>query len=537
MKNKLAKNSMAVGVATLIVTAGLSFSAQAAPLYETYAKATLLSGSLDALANTGTAVADNDGKTVQKKAENPATLTVLSAITIPALNIDLGQILGAGSIQTGAIEQYAEANNNGKARAAAGAVSDSGGADLGAGAGGFPKSAVIDLSKLLGGAVTDLANGTITIGAVTAVADQSTPTNKTLAGTCGDLANPVQCRDYNIGDVKLDVTSKVLGTISSQVIGGLLGTTLGNLDKVDIGVAQIKLPTLADILKDLSNLSADGVTVNLDAGTISVDVDAVLKKYNNGLGLNDIAPSEVGTNILTKVLPNIGPIVVSLVNEAIFGDPADQVAEPGLVTRILNDTKLIVLGTEVPLTDLVKGLLMPVLNLLTATLTDLTDALVQPLTDLTNALDGIIALNVNRQYTDGDLLAENALQVKLLGNIDVNLATAAIRPASAVVVVDDGNNNNVVDDNADDPSDADTPSNDDNSDNAADSVSDNDSDADANADADAVADADSQADADVTQTLPDTGAPNLLPFMLLGMGLILFGAAVLVNEKRRLGKI
>jgi hypothetical protein len=63
---------------------------------------------------------------------------------------------------------------------------------------------------------------------------------------------------------------------------------------------------------------------------------------------------------------------------------------------------------------------------------------------------------------------------------------------------------------------------------------DEDTDTQADADADAAADADSQADADVTTTLPATGSPNLLPFWMLGLGLLLFGATVLLNEKRRL---
>jgi hypothetical protein len=56
-------------------------------------------------------------------------------------------------------------------------------------------------------------------------------------------------------------------------------------------------------------------------------------------------------------------------------------------------------------------------------------------------------------------------------------------------------------------------------------------------DSDTVADSDAQADADVTTTLPSTGAPNLLPFWLLGIALLLFGGAVLLNEKRRLNQI
>ncbi|RYJ03271.1 MAG: LPXTG cell wall anchor domain-containing protein, partial [Actinomycetales bacterium] len=41
-------------------------------------------------------------------------------------------------------------------------------------------------------------------------------------------------------------------------------------------------------------------------------------------------------------------------------------------------------------------------------------------------------------------------------------------------------------------------------------------------------------DADVTTSLPNTGASaNLMPFWLLGLALVAFGGAVLVNERRR----
>lgn len=49
MRNKLAKNSIAVGLVTLIITAGLSFSAQAAPTYTSHAEAQFISAGDPAL--------------------------------------------------------------------------------------------------------------------------------------------------------------------------------------------------------------------------------------------------------------------------------------------------------------------------------------------------------------------------------------------------------------------------------------------------------------------------------------------------------
>ena len=40
----------------------------------------------------------------------------------------------------------------------------------------------------------------------------------------------------------------------------------------------------------------------------------------------------------------------------------------------------------------------------------------------------------------------------------------------------------------------------------------------------------------VVDTLPSAVAPNLTPFWLLGLALVLFGSAVLVNEKRRMAQ-
>ena len=115
------------------------------------------------------------------------------------------------------------------------------------------------------------------------------------------------------------------------------------------------------------------------------------------------------------------------------------------------------------------------------------------------------------------MYSETALRVRILGGqaADLLLGNALVGPNSEGATTNDQADTN-ADTNADTVADAN---------------------ADANADAVADANADSAADADVTSALPNTGAPNVLPLLLLALGLVGFGTAVLANEKRRLAKM
>ncbi|MCL3818212.1 choice-of-anchor G family protein [Aeromicrobium wangtongii] len=540
---KLARNTLALGTATLIVTAGLSFSANGASVttYSGRADAAFLSGSLNDLVKTTPVAQTTDGKAAdQAPATDSSTLTALDAITVPGLNLNLAQLLGAGAggLEAGAVKQYASATKDGVSRAASGAVTNTGGVNLGSGT-GFPAAAVIDLNK-----VVDLSalvtQARLSIGAVSAVAAADAKASGDLAATCANLADPSQCRDYNIAGVTLDLQVKALGDLLNAlltplqtVVGGLPGLSVGVP-----GVVEITTPDLQKLLDDISTLTGRGVTVNLKDGSVKVDVDAVLKSLPAGaLDLNNIPPSEKGTEILSRVIGALPSIITGLVDSAVYGDPADQVNKPGLVTRLLDGIDIKVGGASLaqPVLD---TLVQPLVDTLTTTLRTVTGGLTTPLTNLGSALgSNVIALNINRQFTgdsgisaaaaSGTVYTQNALQVRLLNTIDVNLATASVGPSAPVVTqADDGQQAAAA-------GDADSP----NSDNDSDSDGSDGSDADGAAagdGSDSIADADAQADADVTTTLPSTGASNLLPFWLLGIALLLFGGAVLVNEKRRL---
>ena len=158
------------------------------------------------------------------------------------------------------------------------------------------------------------------------------------------------------------------------------------------------------------------------------------------------------------------------------------------------------------------------------------------LTAVSDALAPIVSGTVNKQVSaSAGELEVTALSLNVLGTNTLDLARVHVGPNTTAAAADDADDPADVDVDVDTDVDVDVDADVDGNDN--DAAADNIADADADANADTVADADAAADADVTQSLPDAGAPNLLPFVLLGLGLVLFGGAVLINEKRRLGSI
>ena len=163
---------------------------------------------------------------------------------------------------------------------------------------------------------------------------------------------------------------------------------------------------------------------------------------------------------------------------------------------------------------------------------DLLDGLEQPLlTPLGIALEPLVSGTVNVQTPVSpttDAIDVTALHLAILRNNVLELARVTCGPNNAAA---NDNDTQAANDN---DNDNDTQAaNDNDNDTQAANDNDNDSDSDEQSDSDAASDSDSQADADVTTTLPATGSPNLLPFWMLGLGLLLFGATVLLNEKRR----
>lgn len=445
MKNKLAKNSMAVGLVTLIITAGMSFSANGAD--EPVAQA-------DASASTGTglfSILD----TTKCEAVLAAGTTVGAADAVPTGLCGAG--LDTNSID--AFDQEATASLNG-------------------------------------------ANGTSTARASVAPI------------AAFDLQSTL-----DLSDLVVDLTQIQTGTILDGVLGPIAAIVQPILDLLGLNTV---LDTVDDVLGTVLGTLDDALPLSIEIGAVESNAEA-----------------EPGSATGTSVVSDIN-LVVDL--------GATQVKVPLTAGTGVNQNLLIgapqdlVNGIILGLTDTLDASLNGALSGLNPLLNILSDALVNPLLDalepqlltaVANLLEPVVSGTVNKQVaaSPGELEV-TALSLTVLGSNTLDLARVHVGPNTTAAAADDADDPADVDVDVDTDIDADVDA-----DNDADSAADNVADADADANADTVADADAQADADVTQALPDAGAPNLLPFVLLGLGLVLFGGAVLINEKRRLGSI
>ena len=145
--------SVAIAAATGLVGALVlsGAGANAAPGDLSEAEGRFLSGTVAGL-DLDT-VAALEGALAETPSGTPLDTHPLSAEVLSALEIDLTgalQLLGPnGVLALGAVNQYAEANPDGSARAASGAVSDQGAISVG-GSAEFPSDARLELTQLLG---------------------------------------------------------------------------------------------------------------------------------------------------------------------------------------------------------------------------------------------------------------------------------------------------------------------------------------------------------------------------------------------------
>lgn len=332
--------------ATVAVVAGLTLaaplSASATDQPESYAKGQFLSGSilgtnLSNVARVTPAVAHNDGTQGTQTQADPFSATALNSLTVgggSSLQLGLGDFL-----QLGAVHQYATAKNDGSSQGASGAVGNNG-AIQGNSNQSAPANATFDLSKLLGSqfasTLTDLK---LELGAVAAQA------NGNLDKASGD---------YNLSSAKLTFSSPAVAQLSQKVNSAIdsVNSDLGNLSGQDgdlikvlngllpagsglnllgSGVsvtASIDTGDLKKAVQDVldSQFSSQGASVNLETGTVTLDLAKLL-----GGNLNDLAPGTelINDRIINQVLDSITSQVSSI---------ADQVVAK--VKQALNDAQV-----------------------------------------------------------------------------------------------------------------------------------------------------------------------------------------------------
>lgn len=429
MRNKLAKNSIAVGLVTLIVTAGLSFSAQADPgdVAQSEASAITATG-ITGIVDTGVCRAESTTGT---------------------------PTAGTGTCDVGLTTQ---------------------------GVGVFGQNAFTGLDGMKGESTAIASVAPINIPALTTI---------------------------DLSTVQGDLDAIDTATILDDILLGLDPITAAAFDLLLTPVlTQIQTAALAPILAQLQA-----------AVPVSVQIGVVSSMCELTAGSAPVLDSEVaGIDILIELAPgNVITVPITLdvttPNSALVGSVAPQQIIDGLLNGLESTLIGSLGGALAPLgTDLIDAVLQPLVDEILA---QVGPALLDPLgVALTPILDG----TVNKQETLPDGSVEvTAIELNVIGETaTLDLARSQCGPNGLAVVADDAPADDIPADDA--PAD-DIPADD----------LDNDV-----TDADAAADADSQADADVTTTLPATGSPNLLPFWMLGLGLLLFGATVLLNEKRRL---
>lgn len=226
-----------------------------------------------------------------QSAQNPLDATLLGQIDVPLTGVI--NLSTAPAIVAGAVNQVAVAHDDGFSYGAAGAVSNSGGVNLGGRSGAFPALGTIDLSgaaipSLPGvtlpgvGSLSSLGSITATLGAVTALAQTKT----------GGAVSPAP--SYGIAGLNLSIGSPALGGALQTVVDALALPTLPNVPGIP-EACSLK----AQVLSPLS-LAGGAIEISPTSGTITVSLAKLLAE----LGL-DINKLPANTDLLAYLLSYI----------------------------------------------------------------------------------------------------------------------------------------------------------------------------------------------------------------------------------------
>jgi hypothetical protein len=260
---------------------------------------------------------------------NPLSVGVLNGMSdagglnINVIDFDLPLATG-----TGLINQFGQARDSGMSVGAAGAVNDSGAAQLTPVAAGTepPTLATVRLGQLvssitgqaLGSSIANLTDVQLRVGEVASVASLNACTAEWGGNIYDSLA-----RNYVLSALDLDLTSPLVGavvtdvqgivtgvdalveglagpggTVDTLVTGGvsqLLGTTLQTLGLGDVRISSlnvgINLAGVNALLDDTISDSRGIVSVNLSSGIIGVDLAGLLGSVYGTTGLNGLPPN------------------------------------------------------------------------------------------------------------------------------------------------------------------------------------------------------------------------------------------------------
>ena len=276
---------------------------------------------LDDLAEINGALAENPS------GENPLVTNPLGAEVLNSIGADLGggiQLFGPnGVIALGAVNQYAEAQDDGTARAASGAVTDQGAIAVG-GSDAFPSDASLNLDALLPegteGLITDLS---LDVGALSSNIEQvdggAPVSDYQVAGATLNLESPAVGGIYTELLNTIDALQGDLNGLSDTLSDGLsTGIDLGGLADLSTSV-DFTPPDLSALLPDTVVGESSGVTVDLTTGAVTVDLETLLAANPELPNLNEMpANSELLSGpVLAAISDGITQAVTDVVTEIV----------------------------------------------------------------------------------------------------------------------------------------------------------------------------------------------------------------------------
>ncbi|MGO1198343.1 MAG: choice-of-anchor G family protein [Dermabacteraceae bacterium] len=416
----------------------------AGTLYDSTGTGRLLSGSilsadLDAVASVNGATAEVDATTPPSDEEtNPLSAGVLNAVqlNLTGLADTLSDLLNFNT-DTGVLNQYGYANQDGTVRGASGAVADDGSIRLEP-SDGWPELASLDLhtvvSQIGGSGTADLLSAVtdaeLSIGAVAGRTQFSS-----LCNPPADLE-----RDYLVSYLKAELTSPTVGATVGTINGTLSGLTSGlvnTLNSLTVVNALLRVDSLSLSLDTAELPAGAGRPVKLalsNPAVVTVDLGALLGGAYEGTTaspwLNSLAPNtrlftdaplptdalarEVGTlvdavlgairvDIRVRGLLGLIPVTITgSLADLVSGNATVQPSLLGLTSAILS-----VIGTTIRDAILAAGALTP-----------LTGALNLLLQGLFTVLTEVVVLTINAQNGEPGAVPDD-LAALLDGQFDV----------------------------------------------------------------------------------------------------------------------
>lgn len=374
----------ALGVIALSAGLGLAapLSASADEGATSYAQGQFLSGTLAGsdLANVAelqAAEARNNGEQPVQTSKDPLDATVVQSVELQSPNgiqTNLGDFLDAG-----AINQYAQAEKDGKSLGAAGAIGNDGAIGAGAVGSGTAGDLDLDLNSLLQGQFTST------------ISDLKLSLDAVSAQAVGDLN--VATGDYTLDGATLTFTSPAIAGLKSKVgsalsgvdanlaglggDGGSLSTALGGILNPVLAASGSSATVTASVTSDVDaavqSLLKDAygnnaVSFNLETGKVSVDLAALQGGSLNNLPVNtELLSDGVINQVLkgiTDTVSTLGDQIVDKVTTSLHNAKVDVHADldalksqPPAVSNVCHDEQMPVFGTLPVVGDALDGVL------------------------------------------------------------------------------------------------------------------------------------------------------------------------------------